>query len=115
MVKHSTLIVGAGHGGAQAAVALRRASCAGSIGIVGQEPDLPYERPPLSKEYLAGEKTFERILIRQPSFWEQRQVDIVTGTTIIAIDAAEHRAIAHDGSCYGYGSLIWAGAVPRGP
>ena len=60
------LIVGAGHGGAQAAISLRQLGFSGSIGIVGNEPELPYERPPLSKEYFAGEKSFERIRIRPP-------------------------------------------------
>jgi len=51
---HDILIVGAGHAGAQAAIQLRQLKFAGSIGLVTEEPDLPYERPPLSKEYLAG-------------------------------------------------------------
>ena len=46
------LIVGAGHGGAQAAISLRQLGFSGSIGIVGNEPELPYERPPLSKDHL---------------------------------------------------------------
>ena len=62
------LIVGAGHAGAQAAIALRQNKYEGSIAIVGDEPEFPYERPPLSKDYLAGEKPFERILIRPPAF-----------------------------------------------
>ena len=65
--RFDVVIVGAGHGGAQAAIALRQQGYAGSIAIVGGEPDLPYERPPLSKDYLAGEKTFERMLIRPPA------------------------------------------------
>ena len=52
------LIVGAGHGGAQAAIALRQRKYDGSIAIVGEEPEIPYERPPLSKDYLAGDKPF---------------------------------------------------------
>lgn len=62
------VIVGAGHGGAQAALALRKNKFPGSILMIGEEPELPYERPPLSKDYLAGEKSFERILIRPASF-----------------------------------------------
>jgi 3-phenylpropionate/trans-cinnamate dioxygenase ferredoxin reductase subunit len=61
------VIVGAGHGGAQAATVLRQLGFAGSIGVVGSEPELPYERPPLSKEYLAGDKTFERMPSRTMS------------------------------------------------
>ncbi len=53
------IIVGAGHGGAQAGVQLRQLGFTGSIAIIGDEPELPYERPPLSKEYLAREKPFD--------------------------------------------------------
>lgn len=56
MGQYDVLIVGAGHAGAQAAIALRQAKFEGTIAIVGDEPELPYERPPLSKDYLAGEK-----------------------------------------------------------
>src|SRR3546814_17787376 len=57
--KVDVLIVGAGHGGAQAAVALRQHKFEGLIAIVGDEPEIPYERPPLSKEYLSQEKRSE--------------------------------------------------------
>ncbi len=53
---HDVLIVGAGHGGAQAAAALRNAGFAGSIALLGDEPDVLYERPSLSKEYLSGDR-----------------------------------------------------------
>ena len=66
------LIVGAGHGGAQAAIALRQRKFEGSIAMIGEEPEIPYERPPLSKDYLSGEKTFERLLIRPATFWDER-------------------------------------------
>ena len=79
MKVHDVLIVGAGHGGAQAAIALRQHGFAGRIAIVGDEPELPYERPPLSKEYLAGEKAFERLLIRPPAFWAEREVEMLLG------------------------------------
>ncbi|MFX8187932.1 FAD-dependent oxidoreductase, partial [Acinetobacter baumannii] len=80
-------IVGAGHGGAQAAIALRQLKFAGSIGVIGAEPELPYERPPLSKDYLAAEKPFERLLIRQPAFWAERSVEFILSATVVAVDA----------------------------
>jgi 3-phenylpropionate/trans-cinnamate dioxygenase ferredoxin reductase subunit len=113
------LIVGAGHGGAQAAIALRQHGFAGRIAIVGDEPELPYERPPLSKDYLAGEKTFERLLIRPPAFWAERAVEMILGRRVVAIDPAAHRVGLSDGAelSYGelsYGALIWAaGGIPR--
>ena len=112
--RHDVLIVGAGHGGAQAAIALRQQKYEGSIAIIGEEPELPYERPPLSKDYLAGEKTFERILIRPPSFWPDRNIATLTGRRVDTVDAAAHTVTCADGGSVGYGTLIWAaGGHPR--
>ncbi len=111
---YDVLIVGAGHGGAQAAIALRAAKFVGTIAILGEEPEYPYERPPLSKDYLAGEKPFERILIRPPTFWEERQVAMLLGRRVIAVDPAAHTVTTDDGATIGYGRLIWAtGGAPR--
>ena len=55
------VIVGAGHGGAQCALSLRQNRFVGSITVIGREPEHPYERPPLSMEYFAREKTFDRL------------------------------------------------------
>jgi 3-phenylpropionate/trans-cinnamate dioxygenase ferredoxin reductase component len=108
------LIVGAGHGGAQTAIALRSAGFAGSIGIVGDEPEFPYERPPLSKEYLSGDKAFERILIRPESYWTEKQVTFILGQRVTAVAPAAHAVTLADGSTLGYGQLVWAaGGDPR--
>jgi len=108
MEQYDVLIVGAGHGGAQAAIALRQGKFEGSIAIIGDEPELPYERPPLSKEYLAGDKSFDRILIRQPAFWQEREVTMLPGRRVVAVDPAAHRVTTVDGAAIGYGKLIWA-------
>ncbi|MGN6268538.1 MAG: NAD(P)/FAD-dependent oxidoreductase [Sphingomonas sp.] len=111
---HDILIVGSGHAGAQAAIALRQRGFAGSIALLGDEPDPPYERPPLSKDYLAGEKSPERLLIRPPAFWADRGVDLLPGRTIVAIDPGAHETARADGVRHGYGTLIWAaGGRPR--
>lgn len=111
---YDVVIVGAGHGGAQAAIALRQNKFAGTIAMIGDEPELPYERPPLSKEYFSGEKVFERILIRPPSFWDDRDVTMKLSSRVTAVDPAAHELTQHDGSIMGYGSLIWAaGGSPR--
>ncbi len=108
------VIVGAGHGGAQAAIALRQQGFAGSILIIGRDPLPPYERPPLSKEYLAREKPFERILIRPPAFWEEREVTLRLGVAATAVDPEAHALKLSDGSAVTYGKLIWAaGGDPR--
>jgi len=106
--RYDVLIVGAGHGGAQAAIALRQAGFIGSIAMVTEEADLPYERPPLSKDYLAGEKPFERMLIRPPAFWSERDVAILTGKRIAQVDPKLHTVTDAQGSAIGYGKLIWA-------
>ncbi len=113
-MKFDVVIVGAGHGGAQAASALRQLKFTGSIAIIGDEPELPYERPPLSKEYFAGEKSFDRILIRPPQFWSDRQITIITNTRITTVDVEKHRLIAASGEQFEYCTLIWAaGGSPR--
>jgi len=114
MDRYDVLIVGAGQAGAQAAIALRQRKFAGRIAIVGAEPELPYERPPLSKDYLAGEKSFERILIRPPSFWAERDIAMVTGRPVKALYPHNHVAFLSDGESLGYGAMIWAaGGHPR--
>lgn len=108
------LIVGGGHGGAQAAIALRQRGFAGTLTIVGEEPELPYERPPLSKEYLAGEKSFERLLIRQAAFWAERDVELLTGRRVVAVDPAERTVKTAAGETIGYRELVGAaGGHPR--
>lgn len=108
------LVVGAGHGGAQAAAALRQKNFEGTIGLVGDEPELPYERPPLSKEYLGGERPFERMLLRPASFWEERRIAVLTGVAVQSVEPAARAVTTADGVRFSYGSLIWAtGGRPR--
>jgi 3-phenylpropionate/trans-cinnamate dioxygenase ferredoxin reductase subunit len=111
---YDVVIVGAGHGGAQAAIALRAAKFAGSIAMIGDEPEPPYERPPLSKDYLSGDKPFERILIRPLAFWQERDVAMLLGRRVIRVDPQAHIVTTEDGATIGYGQLIWAtGGSPR--
>ncbi|HSX54208.1 MAG TPA: FAD-dependent oxidoreductase [Sphingomonas sp.] len=113
-MRYDVVIVGAGHGGAQAAIALRQAKFEGSIAIIGEEPELPYERPPLSKEYFSGEKVFERILIRPLSFWEERNISMLTDTRVVAVDSTSRVVTTEQGERIGYGNLVWAtGGAPR--
>lgn len=108
------LIVGGGHGGAHAAMALRQSKFAGSIAIASEETELPYERPALSKDYLSREKDFERILIRPAKFWSEKQISMLLGRRVVSLDAARHRVTTIEGEQIGYGSLVWAaGGRPR--
>lgn len=108
MERFDVLIVGGGHGGAEAAIALRRLGFAGSVAIVSAEPDPPYERPPLSKDYLAGDKAFERMLIRPPAFWDERAVALRLGRRVVAVRPEGRAVECQDGESFGYGRLIWA-------
>ena len=114
MEQADVVIVGAGHGGAQCAVALRQNGFKGSIAVIGREPEYPYERPPLSKEYFAREKTFDRLYIRPPAFWAEKGIEFVLATEVTGIDPATKTATLCDGRQLGYGKLVWAtGGDPR--
>lgn len=113
-MNYDILIVGAGHGGAQAAIMLRQLKFEGSIAIIGDEPEIPYERPPLSKDYFAGDKDFSRILIRPAKFWVERAVAMLLNKRVVAVDPAAKTVTTEAGECFGYTHLIWAtGGAPR--
>jgi len=114
VTRYDVLIVGAGQAGAQTAASLRQHGFAGSIAIVGEEPWAPYDRPPLSKEYLLGAKSFEQMLFRSAERWRELDVVILTGRRIVAVDSVAHTATDADGLEIGYGHLVWAtGGAPR--
>lgn len=103
------VIVGTGHGGAQAAIALRHHGHTGTILMIGRDNAPPYERPPLSKEYLSGDKGFERIMIRPETFWAEKDIALRLGAAVTAIDPAAHSLTLADGATVTYGNLIWSG------
>ena len=102
------VIVGTGHGGAQAAIALRQHGFEGSILMIGRDREPPYERPPLSKDYLAGEKEFERMLIRPRAFWAERSVELMLGTNVSKVDPEAKELTVSGGGTVTYGTLLWA-------
>jgi 3-phenylpropionate/trans-cinnamate dioxygenase ferredoxin reductase subunit len=114
MDRADVLIVGAGHAGAHTAIGLRNGKFAGSITMIGDEPELPYQRPPLSKTYLAGTEPFERLLLRPPQFWPEREISLVAGEQVTHIDPSSKRVRTAAGSTFEYGALVWAtGGHPR--
>jgi 3-phenylpropionate/trans-cinnamate dioxygenase ferredoxin reductase subunit len=114
MDRADIIIVGAGHGGAQAAVSLRQLGFEGSILMIGREPEMPYERPPLSKEYLARDKEFDRLYIRPAQFWADKSVDLLLNREVVSVDPAAQTVTLNDGQQIGYGHMIWAtGGDPR--
>jgi 3-phenylpropionate/trans-cinnamate dioxygenase ferredoxin reductase subunit len=106
--EYDVLIVGAGHGGAQASAALRQRGFQGSIALVDTQLYLPYQRPPLSKDYLSGQRGIERLLIRDESYWGQQRIDLLLGQRVVAIDAQAHQARTESDAVLHYKQLVWA-------
>jgi 3-phenylpropionate/trans-cinnamate dioxygenase ferredoxin reductase component len=79
-------IVGAGQGGFQVASSLRQEGFAGPVLLFGDEPVLPYQRPPLSKSYLSGEQGLDEVWLRPEAFYEKREIDLAAGETVTSID-----------------------------
>jgi 3-phenylpropionate/trans-cinnamate dioxygenase ferredoxin reductase subunit len=108
------VIVGAGHAGGRAAEALRTTGFAGAVTLIGSERHLPYERPPLSKDLLAGKIAVERTYLKPPSFYPEAGVDLRLGTTVTALDRTRQRIELADGASLPYDlALLTTGARPR--
>jgi 3-phenylpropionate/trans-cinnamate dioxygenase ferredoxin reductase component len=108
------IIIGASHGGSQAALSLRQMGWQGKIVLIGAEKDLPYHRPPLSKDYLAGRKSFEQILLRPQAAYEKADIDLRLGVTVTAIDRAHKTVMTAHGEKISYDNLVLAtGASAR--
>lgn len=89
-------------------MALRQQKFAGTVLMIGAEPFLPYERPALSKEYLAGDKAFDALVLRPASYWEEKKIDVRLGQRVDAVNATAHEVRLADGTTVGYGTLVWA-------
>ena len=108
------VIVGASHASVQAIDTLRREGHAGPIVLVGDEPFLPYNRPPLSKKYLAGELERDRLWLRSAQYYEQHGVETRLGVRVTAIDCGDRRLRLGDGGEIGYDKLLLCvGSRPR--
>ena len=102
------LIVGAGHAGANLALGLRQRKFGGSIGIVSDEVGWPYERPPLSKSYLAGSSTPQDLMLRPSGVWESHRVQFLSGRRVVAVLPDKHAVELDEGLRITYGRLVWA-------
>jgi len=111
---HGVVIVGASHASVQAIDTLRREGYADPIVLVGDEPYLPYNRPPLSKKFLAGELDRERLWLRSAQFYQQHRVETRLGVRVTAIDRSARRLRLGDGGELGYDHLLLCvGSRPR--
>ena len=102
------IIIGASHAGAQLCVSLRQGGWEGDITVIGDEPDLPYHRPPLSKDFLSGDKAIDDILLRPASVYENANVTMKLGTRVGAIDREAKTILTDDGETLSYDKLVLA-------
>jgi 3-phenylpropionate/trans-cinnamate dioxygenase ferredoxin reductase subunit len=108
------VIVGAALAGAKAAEALREEGFDGRVVLIGSEPELPYERPPLSKEYLRGEAPREKARVHDDGFYESHDIELRTSTTVTAVDTRASEVELEGGERLRYDRLLLAtGAEPR--
>ena len=109
----SVVIIGAGAAGGAAAEMLRREGYDGPVTLIGADEFLPYDRPNLSKDYLAGTASEEWIPLRSADFYREQKIDTFTNTSVTAIDPQEKKVTLTDGRSLGYGALLLAtGAEP---
>jgi NADPH-dependent 2,4-dienoyl-CoA reductase/sulfur reductase-like enzyme/nitrite reductase/ring-hydroxylating ferredoxin subunit len=112
-VPGSIVILGGGAAGNTAAETLRREGYDGRITMLSADPDAPYDRPNLSKDYLAGNAPEEWIPLRSPEFYRERGIDLRLGARAEAIDTARREVRLEDGGRHSYGALLVAtGADP---
>ena len=108
MSNETVLIVGAGQAAAQTAASLRQGGFEGAITIVGDEPSLPYQRPPLSKAYLKGDLEQERLYFKNTEWYTAQNVDVLTQTKVTSVDVKANTAKTETGKTLGFDHLIFA-------
>lgn len=102
------VIVGGGHAAGQGAAGLRQGGYDGEIVVVCDEPHIPYQRPPLSKQYLAGEQGLDRVYLRPEAFYQSRDIELRSGTRATEIDTRDKTLVFEDGTTLAYDKLLLA-------
>jgi 3-phenylpropionate/trans-cinnamate dioxygenase ferredoxin reductase subunit len=116
MALSRVVILGAGHGGFQLAASLRQGGFDGEVVLVGDEDALPYQRPPLSKDYLSGKVGLDLVLMRPAAFYREHRIDYRAGRRAVARDRARRQVRLADGASLAYDHLVLAtGARNRVP
>jgi len=108
MKSDGVVIVGAGQAGFQVAASLRMEGYEGSIALIGDEPNLPYQRPPLSKGFMSGKQDIEATVLRPLSFYEGHRIDLITGARVTEIDRAGRAVRLASGGSLRYDALVLA-------
>jgi 3-phenylpropionate/trans-cinnamate dioxygenase ferredoxin reductase component len=104
----SIVVVGAGQAATEFTVALRAGGFDGPLRVVGKEPYLPYQRPPLSKDFLSGKCPAEKLMLRPESFWREHKIEFELGIPVAAIDRANCSVTLQDGRAFNYATLVLA-------
>jgi 3-phenylpropionate/trans-cinnamate dioxygenase ferredoxin reductase component len=113
-VEDTMVVVGGGLAGAKAAETLREEGFGGRLVLVAEEPERPYERPPLSKDYLNGSKERDVIYVHAADWYAEHDVELRSGVRAVALDPGAHEVELDDGERLGYRALLLAtGAAPR--
>ena len=108
------VIIGCGQAGGQAAASLRQEKYEGPITMIGQEPYIPYQRPPLSKQYLSGEQEKEKLSLRQESFYSEKEINLMLETSVLSLDPHKKELQLEKGETVAYDKLLIAtGGRPR--
>lgn len=116
MTSRTFVIVGGGLAGAKAVEALRDSDFDGQIVLFADEEYLPYERPPLSKDFLSGAKSLAEFTVQNSDWYRERRVDLRLNTRVDFLDAGEHIVGFDDGATLPYEKLLLAtGSAPRRP
>ncbi len=102
----TVLVIGGGQAGAQAVDTLRREGYGGRLVLIGDEPHLPYQRPPLSKKYLAGELAADRLLFRHRAFYDEHRIELKLGVGVTRIEPGARRVVLADGEEAAYDRLL---------
>jgi 3-phenylpropionate/trans-cinnamate dioxygenase ferredoxin reductase subunit len=102
------LIVGAGHAGGTVAIGLRQRGWTGSITLIGEEPLIPYQRPPLSKAWLRGNATADSLALRPAEFYQAQGITLHISSRVASLDRAARQVVSDDGHRRGYDKLILA-------
>jgi 3-phenylpropionate/trans-cinnamate dioxygenase ferredoxin reductase subunit len=105
-MQEDIVIIGAGQAGAQVAQSLRQGGFEGPLRLIGDEPHPPYQRPPLSKKFLAGEIGAEGLWLRPPAFFTTNNIDHIPNTRVVAIDRGAKRLTLANGDTLSYGKLV---------
>jgi len=108
IMSENVVVIGGGQAGGQVALQLRQHEFAGDITIIGDERYVPYERPPLSKSYLAGEAVEERLYMRPAAFYAEKSIALLQGATVTRLDRAARNLHLADGKKLPYGKLVLA-------